>query len=169
MSADYSQVELRILAHLCGDPGLRQAFERGEDIHATTAAAIFGVPLKQVTSDQRRIAKAVNFGLAYGQGAFGLAQATGLSNAEAQKFIDAYFARFAQVKQYVEETKRKAEKIGIGSPRAAAATFRSCEQTRSAHQTRRAARRGASTCRCRVQPDIMKAAVNRANVIRQTQ
>jgi len=112
MSADYSQVELRILAHLCGDPGLRQAFARGEDIHATTAAAIFGVPLDQVTSDQRRIAKAVNFGLAYGQGAFGLAQTTGLSNAEAQKFIDTYFARFARVKQYVEETKRKAEKNG---------------------------------------------------------
>jgi DNA polymerase-1 len=112
MSADYSQVELRILAHLCGDPGLRQAFERDEDIHATTAAAIFGVSLAQVTSDQRRIAKAVNFGLAYGQGAFGLAQTTGLSNAEAQKFMDAYFARFANVKRYVEETKRKAEKIG---------------------------------------------------------
>jgi len=112
MSADYSQVELRILAHLCGDPGLRQAFARGEDIHATTAAAIFGVPLNQVTSDQRRIAKAVNFGLAYGQGAFGLAQTTGLSNAEAQKFIDAYFARFSKVRQYVEQTKRTAEKIG---------------------------------------------------------
>ena len=112
MSADYSQVELRILAHLCGDPGLRDAFERGEDIHATTAAAIFGVPLAQVTSDQRRIAKAVNFGLAYGQGAFGLAQATGLSNADAQKFIDAYFARFARVRQYVEETKHTAATIG---------------------------------------------------------
>jgi DNA polymerase-1 len=112
MSADYSQVELRILAHLCSDPGLRQAFARGEDIHATTAAAIFGVPLNQVTSDQRRIAKAVNFGLAYGQGAFGLAQTTGLSNADAQKFIDAYFARFSSVRQYVEETKRKAATIG---------------------------------------------------------
>ena len=112
MSADYSQVELRILAHLCGDPGLRSAFARGEDIHATTAAAIFGVPLAQVTSDQRRIAKAVNFGLAYGQGAFGLAQTTGLSNTDAQKFIDAYFARFARVRQYVEETKRKASTLG---------------------------------------------------------
>jgi len=112
MSADYSQVELRILAHICGDPGLRQAFARGEDIHATTAAAIFGVPLNQVTSDQRRVAKAVNFGLAYGQSAFGLAQATGLSNADAQKFMDAYFARFARVRQYVEETKRRAATIG---------------------------------------------------------
>jgi DNA polymerase-1 len=112
MSADYSQVELRILAHLCGDPGLRDAFARGEDIHATTAAAIFGVPLAQVTSDQRRIAKAVNFGLAYGQGAYGLAQATGLSNADAQKFMDAYFARFARVRQYIEETRRKATTVG---------------------------------------------------------
>jgi DNA polymerase-1 len=112
MSADYSQVELRILAHLCGDPGLREAFSRGEDIHATTAAAIFGVALSQVTSDQRRVAKAVNFGLAYGQGAYGLAQATGLSNSDAQKFIDAYFARFSRVRQYIEETKRKAATIG---------------------------------------------------------
>ncbi len=112
MSADYSQVELRILAHLCGDPGLRDAFARSEDIHATTAAAIFGVPLAQVTSNQRRIAKAVNFGLAYGQGAYGLAQATGLANADAQKFIDAYFARFAHVRQYIEETKRKASTLG---------------------------------------------------------
>ena len=112
MSADYSQVELRILAHLCGDPGLRDAFARGEDIHTTTAAAIFGVPQVQVTSDQRRIAKAVNFGLAYGQGAYGLAQATGLSNADAQKFIEAYFARFARVRQYIEETKRKASTLG---------------------------------------------------------
>lgn len=112
MSADYSQVELRILAHLCGDPGLRNAFARGEDIHATTAAAIFGVPLVKVTSDQRRIAKAVNFGLAYGQGAFGLAQTTGLSNADAQKFMAAYFERFAHVQQYVEETKHKAATLG---------------------------------------------------------
>ncbi len=112
MSADYSQVELRILAHLCGDPGLREAFARGEDIHATTAAAIFGIALSQVTSEQRRVAKAVNFGLAYGQGAFGLAQATGLSNADAQKFIDAYFARFSRVRQYVEETKHKAATLG---------------------------------------------------------
>jgi DNA polymerase-1 len=105
-------VELRILAHLCGDPGLREAFSRGEDIHATTAAAIFGVALSQVTSDQRRVAKAVNFGLAYGQGAYGLAQATGLSNSDAQKFIDAYFARFSHVRQYIEGTKRKAATIG---------------------------------------------------------
>jgi len=112
MSADYSQVELRILAHLCGDPGLREAFSRGEDIHATTAAAIFGIALSQVTSDQRRVAKAVNFGLAYGQGAYGLAQATGLSNSDAQKFIDAYFARFSRVRQYIEDTKRKATTIG---------------------------------------------------------
>ena len=112
MSADYSQVELRILAHLCGDPGLREAFARGEDIHASTAAAIFGIPLAQVSPDQRRVAKAVNFGLAYGQGAYGLAQATGLTLPEAQKFIDAYFDRFSRVRQYVEGTKQKAAAIG---------------------------------------------------------
>ncbi|MBN1889133.1 MAG: DNA polymerase I [Thermoflexales bacterium] len=106
--ADYSQVELRVLAHICDDPGLKEAFARGEDIHASTAATIFGVPLAEVTYEQRRIAKTINFGLAYGQGAYGLAQSAGISQAEAQRFIDAYFARFAGVRAYVEQTKRKA-------------------------------------------------------------
>ncbi len=112
VAADYSQVELRILAHISGDPGLKEAFARGEDIHASTAAAIFSVPLAQVTSEYRRIAKSINFGLAYGQGAFGLAQTTGLPQSEAQKFIDAYFKRFARVRDYIEETKRKAAAEG---------------------------------------------------------
>jgi DNA polymerase-1 len=106
--ADYSQVELRVLAHICGDRGLKEAFARGEDIHASTAATIFGVPLEEVTYEQRRIAKAINFGLAYGQSAYGLAQSAGISQAEAQRFIDAYFARFASVRTYVEQTKHKA-------------------------------------------------------------
>ncbi len=112
ISADYSQVELRILAHISRDPGLREAFARGEDIHASTAAAIFGVPLTQVTPEQRRIAKSINFGLAYGQSAYGLAQATGLAKSDAQKFIEAYFKRFARVRTYIEDTKRQAITTG---------------------------------------------------------
>jgi DNA polymerase-1 len=171
MSADYSQVELRILAHLCGDPGLREAFARGEDIHATTAAAIFGVPLTQVTSDQRRVAKAVNFGLAYGQGAYGLAQATGLSNSDAQKFIDAYFARFSRVRQYVEETKRKAATIGyvetVMGRRRYFPILQSKERDARTQMARRAAER-----ECINMPvqgsaaDIMKAAMLRVSNLR---
>ncbi len=112
VAADYSQVELRILAHICGDAGLREAFARGEDIHASTASAIFGTPISSVTSEQRRIAKSINFGLAYGQSAYGLSQSAGISQQEAQKFIDAYFKRFAGVRAYIEDTKRRAAAEG---------------------------------------------------------
>jgi DNA polymerase-1 len=112
VAADYSQVELRILAHICGDPGLQEAFARGEDIHASTAAAIYGVPIEKVDHEQRRIAKSINFGLAYGQGAFGLAQSANISQSEAQKFIDAYFKRFANVRAYIDQTKRQAAAVG---------------------------------------------------------
>ena len=112
ISADYSQVELRILAHMADDPGLKKAFANDEDIHAATAAAVLGVPLESVTKDQRRIAKAVNFGLAYGQGAFGLAQSTGMSRQEAQAFINTYFEKYPGVKRYIEETKKQAAEKG---------------------------------------------------------
>lgn len=112
VAADYSQVELRILAHISGDQGLKAAFARDEDIHASTAAAIYGIPLTEVTPEQRRIAKSINFGLAYGQTAYGLSQAAGISQAEAAKFIAAYFERFGQVRTYIEETKRKAATQG---------------------------------------------------------
>jgi DNA polymerase-1 len=110
LAADYSQVELRIMAHMADDPGLKAAFARDEDIHAATAAAVLGVPLAEVDSNQRRIAKTVNFGLAYGQGAFGLARTTGLSVDEARAFIDTYFASFPGVKRYIDETKKMAAK-----------------------------------------------------------
>ncbi len=112
ISADYSQVELRILAHMADDPGLKKAFANDEDIHAATAAAVLGVPIESVTKDQRRIAKAVNFGLAYGQGAFGLAQSTGMSRQEAQAFINTYFEKYPGVKRYIEETKKQAAEKG---------------------------------------------------------
>jgi len=112
LAADYSQVELRILAHIAHDPELLAAFRRGEDIHASTAATILNVPLDQVTSSQRRIAKAINFGLAYGMGAYGLAQRTGLSQDEANHFVETYFRRYAGVKRYIEETKAQARREG---------------------------------------------------------
>ncbi len=108
ISADYSQVELRILAHVAEDPGLLQAFAHDEDIHAATAAAVLGIPIEQVDKYQRRIAKTVNFGLIYGQTAFGLAQSTGMSRDEARLFIDKYFAQYPGIKRYIDETKQKA-------------------------------------------------------------
>jgi DNA polymerase-1 len=105
VGADYSQIELRVMAHISGDDGLLGAFRRGEDIHASTAAAITGLPLDSVTADLRRIAKGVNFGLAYGQTAYGLAQATGLTMPEAEDFIKMYFERFPKVRDYIESTK----------------------------------------------------------------
>jgi len=112
VGADYSQVELRVMAHISGDKGLLEAFARDEDIHATTAAAIMNVPLADVTSDMRRVAKAVNFGLSYGQTAYGLANATGLTQAEAEDFIKAYFERFPKVREYIDLTKASATRHG---------------------------------------------------------
>ena len=112
IGADYSQVELRVMAHISGDEGLLAAFARDEDIHASTAAAIMSVPLEGVTSDMRRVAKAVNFGLSYGQTAYGLANATGLTQAEAEDFIEAYFERFPKVREYIDTTKALATRQG---------------------------------------------------------
>ena len=112
IAADYSQVELRVMAHISGDEGLLSAFARGEDIHASTAAAIMGVPLAEVTPDMRRVAKAVNFGLSYGQTAYGLANATDLTQAEAEDFIKAYFERFPRVREYIDTTKAFATRQG---------------------------------------------------------
>jgi len=112
LGADYSQVELRVLAHICGDAGLLSAFQRGEDIHATTAAAIFNVGLDQVTPDQRRFAKTVNFGLIYGMSTFSLARSTGLTQAEAENFVEQYFGRFPNVRQYLEDVVAQAKQKG---------------------------------------------------------
>ncbi len=112
VSADYSQIELRIMAHLSGDASLMQAFAAGEDIHRATAAEIFGVPIGEVTSDQRRYIKAVNFGLIYGMSAFGLAAQLNIERAAAQQFIDKYFARYPGVAQYMQRTRELARAQG---------------------------------------------------------
>jgi DNA polymerase-1 len=112
ISADYSQVELRILAHLSDDPTLKEAFANNEDIHATTAAAIYDVPIRDVNPMQRNNAKRINFGIAYGMGATALAANTGMTPAEAQDFINRYFARFPKVREWLEHTKRLAAEQG---------------------------------------------------------
>ncbi|HEX9302268.1 MAG TPA: DNA polymerase I [Casimicrobiaceae bacterium] len=112
VSADYSQIELRIMAHLSGDPALVAAFHEGADIHKATAADIFGVPVSAVTSDQRRYIKAVNFGLIYGMGAFGLSQQLGIERNAAQQFIDKYFQRYPGVAQYMQHTREFARTHG---------------------------------------------------------
>lgn len=115
ISADYSQIELRILAHITNDPGLTKAFLEDLDIHAATASEVFGTPVNEVSSDQRRIAKAVNFGIAYGQGAFGLADTLGIPRKEATEIIQRYFDRFRGVKVYMESTIREGIENGYVS------------------------------------------------------
>ena len=112
MAADYSQIELRIMAHLSADEGLLAAFSAGEDIHQTTAAEVFGVDPSQVTSDLRRSAKAINFGLIYGMSAFGLARQIGVSRGEAQSYIDLYFSRYPGVKNYMDMIRELAAQQG---------------------------------------------------------
>jgi DNA polymerase-1 len=112
VSADYSQIELRIMAHLSGDPALLKAFAAGEDIHRATAGEIFGVPPAEVSADQRRYIKAVNFGLIYGMGAFGLATQLNIERAAAQQFIDKYFARYPGVAEYMQRTRELAREQG---------------------------------------------------------
>ncbi len=113
VSADYSQIELRIMAHLSQDAGLLNAFKLGLDIHRATAAEVFGVELDQVTSDQRRTAKVINFGLIYGMSAFGLAQNLGIEPSAARSYIERYFARYPGVKAYMEATREKAHAQGF--------------------------------------------------------
>jgi DNA polymerase-1 len=104
VSADYSQVELRILAHVSGEPKLREAFARGEDIHAATAAEVLGRPQAELTKDERNIAKMVNFGIIYGISAFGLSENLEIPREEAQTYIDAYLARFPHVQDFIART-----------------------------------------------------------------
>jgi DNA polymerase-1 len=112
VSADYSQIELRIMAHISEDPGLLRAFAEGLDVHRATAAEVFGVPLDEVSAEQRRYAKVINFGLIYGMGAFGLASNLGIEQKAARDYIERYFARFAGVKRYMDETKARAAELG---------------------------------------------------------
>ena len=112
VAADYSQIELRIMAHLSGDKGLLDAFAKGLDVHSATAAEVFGVTTEEVTKDQRRSAKAINFGLIYGMSAFGLAKQLDISRPEAQEYVDLYFKRYPGVKGYMDQTKEKAKEQG---------------------------------------------------------
>ena len=110
-SADYSQIELRVLAHLSQDPGLLDAFRRGEDIHSSTASLMFEVPINEVTSDQRRIAKILNFGVIYGLSAHGISQQTEFSREEGTRFIENYFAKYPGISEYIENVKTKTREI----------------------------------------------------------
>jgi DNA polymerase I len=112
LSADYSQIELRIMAHISEDPGLLKAFAEGMDVHRATASEVFGIEPAAVTSEQRRYAKTINFGLIYGMGAFGLAQSLGIERSAATTYIERYFQRFAGVKRYMDETKASAKAKG---------------------------------------------------------
>jgi DNA polymerase-1 len=113
VAADYSQIELRIMAHLSGDASLLQAFADDRDVHQATAAEVFSTPLGSVSANQRRSAKAINFGLMYGMSAFGLARQLGISRGDAQKYMDLYFERYPGVKRYMEETRRQARETGF--------------------------------------------------------
>ncbi|GAI92303.1 unnamed protein product, partial [marine sediment metagenome] len=112
LAGDYSQIDLRALAHLSQDPGLLNAFQQDEDIHAITAAQLSGVDTSKITPDMRRLAKTVNFGVIYGMSDYGLEQATELSRGEAARFITAYFEKYPGVKHYLESTKEQARKTG---------------------------------------------------------
>ena len=113
LSADYSQIELRVLAHISGDPVLRASFESGEDLHARIAGETFGVPPTKVTRQQRDIAKMINYGIAYGLSAFGLAHRLGLEQSEAADIIERYFARSAKVNQWLDDTIAQARRSGM--------------------------------------------------------
>jgi len=112
VAVDYSQIELRVAAHMAGDESMLAAFREGKDIHLTTAAAILDIPLEEVTSQQRRDAKAINFGLIYGMSAFGLTQTTDLTLAEAEVFVETYFQRFPGIKSYLDQIRDQAREIG---------------------------------------------------------
>jgi DNA polymerase-1 len=112
LAADYSQIELRIMAHLSGDEGLLKAFQDDQDVHAATAAEVFGVELADVTADQRRSAKAINFGLMYGMSAFGLGKQLGISRGQAQEYVDLYFDRYPGVRRFMDDTRETARNTG---------------------------------------------------------
>jgi DNA polymerase I len=112
MAADYSQIELRIMAHLSGDAGLLAAFSEDRDVHQATAAEVFEVPLEQVSSDQRRLAKTINFGLIYGMSPFGLARQLGIDRGSAQRYVERYFQRYPGVRRFMDETRQRARETG---------------------------------------------------------
>ncbi|MGH8125035.1 MAG: DNA polymerase, partial [Rhodanobacteraceae bacterium] len=112
LAADYSQIELRIMASLSGDPGLTEAFRHDQDVHRATAAEVFGVAPDKVSSEQRRVAKMINFGLMYGMSAYGLAQRLGIPRGEAQDYVQRYFERYPGVKAFMDSTRERAHQNG---------------------------------------------------------
>ncbi len=131
--ADYSQIELRILAHLSGDAGLIKAFTHDLDIHAATASEVFGVPLNEVTSEHRRRAKAINFGLIYGMGSHALSRQINVSDAEAREYIRTYFERYPRVREYLDEEVKLATQKGTWRPSSVDAAYcRNCSLPRGA-------------------------------------
>src|SRR5665648_51410 len=113
VAVDYSQIELRIVAFMADDKAMLEAFRAGQDIHATTAAAIYAIPLENVNKEQRRHAKAINFGLVYGMSSFGLTRTTDLTLAESEDFVKAYFQRFPGVKNYLDGIRREVAETGF--------------------------------------------------------
>ena len=149
VAADYSQIELRIMAHLSADAGLQHAFSQGLDVHRATAAEVFGLPLDSVTADQRRSAKAINFGLMYGMSAFGLGRQLGVSRAVAQEYIERYFARYPGVRAYMDAVRARGGGAGLSSK---PCSDGACICPRSTQATRCAARQPSappSTRRCK--------------------
>jgi DNA polymerase-1 len=112
LSADYSQVELRLLAHFSEDPTMLKSFQDNIDIHTQTASEVLGIPATKVTKDERSMAKAINFGLMYGQSSFGLAATLKISRTDAKNYIDKYFARFSSIKKFLDSLKDQAEQTG---------------------------------------------------------
>ena len=143
LSADYSQIELRLLAHVSGDEHLIHAFTSGEDVHAMTAAKVFGVELKDVTKEMRRRAKAVNFGIVYGQSKYGLAKSLGITNAEAQEFIDKYFETYPKVKEYMNNEVEFVNKNGYVETAFGRKRYLASELQSSNYQIREFAQRAA--------------------------
>ncbi len=164
LAADYSQVELRVLAHISGDPAMLEAFRRGEDIHASTAASIYGVPLDRVTPEQRRVAKMTNFAISYGVTGYGLAERTGLTPEEAQKLIETYFATYPRVREYIERTKKQAREQGYVETLLGRRRYfpELAPNRRVSHQAREAAYRMAINAPIQgTAADILKVAMNR--------
>ena len=143
LSADYSQIELRLLAHVAGDEALINAFKSGEDIHAETAAKIFDVPLSEVTKSMRSKAKAVNFGIVYGQTRYGLSSALGITPGEAQEFIDKYFLTYPKVKEYMDKAIQDAYSYGYAETMYGRKRYLLDELTSSNHQIKEFAQRAA--------------------------
>ena len=151
LSADYSQIELRILAHVSGEPKLREAFARGEDIHTATAVEVLGVDPAELTSGQRSIAKMINFGIVYGISSFGLSENLEIPREEAQAYIDAYLARFPHVQDFIKRTIEQAERDGFATSllgrRRPVPEIARIQPRRRAHSA--SASRSTSSCRAR--------------------